>query len=140
MTTLTITIDGASRGNPGPSACAAVFRRDGVVVKRAARAIGKATNNEAEYRALLGVLRILSAVRQPDEDVVIQSDSQLVVKQVNGEWSCRMTHLLPLLEEARYLIDQLASEGDILLCWIPRTRNSEADILANYALDKEANT
>ncbi|HUY77939.1 MAG TPA: ribonuclease HI family protein [Ktedonobacterales bacterium] len=137
--TLTINVDGASRGNPGPSACAAVFYRDGVVVKQSARVIGSATNNEAEYRALLGALRYLPSIRQPGEVVEILSDSQLIVNQVIGVWNCNTSHLLPLCEEAQALIaSQGAAQGRITLRWIPRAQNTAADALGNRVLDRQA--
>jgi len=135
---LTIYIDGASRGNPGPSACAAIFCRDGVVVKQSARAIGRATNNEAEYRALLGALRYLPTIRQDDEAIQILSDSQLIVNQVNGTWGCGAPHLAPLCEEAQSLIRHLPGHewGQVTLRWIPREQNTVADALGNCALDR----
>lgn len=130
---LTINIDGASRGNPGPAASAAIFRRDGTVVKRAARVIGNETNNVAEYRALLGALRYLPAIRKSGEPVEILSDSKLVVEQVNGRWECGAEHLVSLCNEAMSLLTEAG--GGVTLRWIPREQNRDTDALCNRALD-----
>lgn len=130
---LTVHIDGASRGNPGPAAAAAVIRRDGAVIKESSAVIGDMlTNNVAEYRALIGVLRYLPQVRHAGEPVSIYSDSKLVVEQANGRWACKEPRLEPLRDEARSL---LAGASDVTLTWVPREQNSDADRLCNRALD-----
>lgn len=131
---LDIWIDGASRGNPGPSSCAAVFKREGVLIHQASKVIGeRETNNVAEYRALLGALRYLPQIRLPDEPVMIHSDSKLLVEQVAGRWSCKQPHLQTLLEEAQRLLEQ--QQPRVGLRNIPREWNEPADRLCNYALD-----
>jgi len=130
---LTVAFDGASRGNPGPSAAAYVLTDDDGVVKRDAEAIGEATNNEAEYAALL---RGLVEARELGYTVVeAVGDSQLVVKQVEGDWRCRAENLKPLRDEAVEVAETFDGFG---IRHVPRGENAEADGLANEALDADA--
>jgi len=123
----TIWIDGASRGNPGPSAIAWVRDDD---KSWARKTTNEGTNNRAEYLALLEALRIAVAARL--EDVLVLSDSKLVVNQVNGEYACRDSHLKVLLERARSYILCIPK---FRINLIPRAENKEADKLCNMALD-----
>ncbi len=124
--------DGASRGNPGPAAIgAAIFGPgDDKPVAVVARRIGQATNNVAEYRALeagleraleLGVVRLL-----------IRLDSQLLVRQVSGEYRVKAPGLKPLHQKVAVLLQRFES---VKVEHVPRERNSIADDLANAALD-----
>ena len=127
----TVTFDGASRGNPGPSAAAYVLSDEDGVVKREGEAIGEATNNEAEYVALL---RGLVEARELGYSVIeAVGDSELVVKQVSGEWRCRADNLKPLREEVLEVTEDF---DDFEIRHVPRGENSEADGLANAALDR----
>lgn len=127
----TVAFDGASRGNPGPSAAAYVLSDGDGVVKREGEAIGEATNNEAEYVALL---RGLVEARELGYSVVeAVGDSELVVKQVSGEWRCRAENLKPLREE---VLEVAESFDGFEIRHVPRGENSEADELANAALDR----
>lgn len=127
---VTVTFDGASRGNPGRSAAAYVIHdRDGVV-KRDAEVIGEATNNEAEYVALL---RGLIDVRDMGFEVVeAVGDSELVVRQVDGDWRCRAKNLKPLYDEIREIIEDF---DEFEIRHVPREENAAADEMANAALD-----
>ena len=126
----TVAFDGASRGNPGRSAVAYVLRDDDGVVKREGAVIGEATNNEAEYAALL---RGLVEARELGYRVVeAVGDSELVVKQVGGDWRCRAENLKPLHEE---VLEVAESFDDFEIRHVPREENAEADALANEALD-----
>lgn len=91
--------DGASRGqgtaDPGEAACAVVIYKNSKPVGQMARGLGRRTNNEAEYEAVL--LAILMCWAADLQDPIIYSDSQLVVKQVNGHWQCKAPALVPLL-------------------------------------------
>lgn len=127
---VTLYFDGASRGNPGPSAIAYVISDDGVVKKNHER-IGVATNNEAEYRALIEGLREASDMGIDIVEAV--GDSNLVVRQVSGDWSCNASNLKPLLNEVRDLEESFRS---FHIRHVPREANMEADELANQALDK----
>ncbi len=125
---LVLYFDGASRGNPGPSAYG-VYSPSGL---RVAEAIGQATNNVAEWRGFVAALK--AAVEAGAKDVEIRADSQLVVLQFKGVYRLRARHLLPYLEEARRLSQSIAS---LRVVHVPREENREADALANAALDRQ---
>ncbi|KQM12576.1 phosphoglycerate mutase [Methanomassiliicoccales archaeon RumEn M1] len=98
---LTIYTDGGSRGNPGPAAFAVVVTRDDKVVKEYARYIGRTTNNVAEYQGAIAALK--EAADMGADEVEVVSDSELMVRQVNGQYACRAANLQPYLEEIRKL-------------------------------------
>lgn len=122
--------DGASRGNPGPAAVGWVLVTSDGIVAEAGERIGKATNNQAEYRALI---RALEAARDYGFDEIdVRGDSELVVKQVRGEWNAND----PTLREHRVRVHELLSAFDRWsLAHVPREINDRADELANEALD-----
>lgn len=127
--------DGAARGNPGPAGIGIVIRdgKDGVI-ERIAESIGEATNNVAEYTALLRGLeraRRLGATR-----VRVQSDSELMVRQMQGQYRVKEPHLRRLHAEATRLA---ASFGSFVIEHVPRERNREADRLANDGIDARLN-
>ena len=125
-------IDGGSRGNPGPAAAGVVIRTqdDGTVLHVAGVYVGRATNNVAEYNGLLEALK-RAAVLGADE-VEVLSDSELLVKQMNGEYRVRNATLKPLFEEANRLWNKFAK---VIVRYIPREQNQEADKLANKAMN-----
>ena len=131
---LIVYVDGASRGNPGPASIAAVAQLEtGEELTSVSKYIGKATNNVAEYRAVIEGLRLardLGAAK-----VEMRIDSELVVKQLNGEYRVKNTALQILAETA------VTEAGGFSVCTyvhIPREENKEADRLANSALDRSA--
>lgn len=125
-------IDGASRGNPGESAFAFIIGNEkGEILYQASGRIGIATNNEAEYRALLEALdRIFYLGIQ---EITIFSDSQLLVNQINGVYRVHSPKLLSLYHEARVKIARLKK---LVLTHIDRTKNSQADRLASEILNQ----
>lgn len=129
----TIYFDGACEPrNPGGWATWGwVALRDGKAIASGRGCVGHGdgmTNNVAEYTAAIEALRWLSG-RSAGPGVVLRGDSQLVVRQVSGEWGCNADHLRPLLEEARRLVNELG----VRLEWIPRGENSRADALSRLA-------
>jgi ribonuclease HI len=123
--------DGGSRGNPGPAAWGVVVLDDaGRAVEGFAGAIGRATNNVAEYRGLLEALAIARA--RDADDVELLADSELVVKQVRGEYKVRHPDLIPLHAEAVRLIATLRK---FKIGHVPRAKNKDADKLVNRALN-----
>ncbi len=129
--TLILRTDGAARGNPGPAAAGVVIARlDGSLVARDGVYLGELTNNQAEYRAL--ILGLCSAARYNPAAVRVQLDSELVVRQMTGEYHVTSAALLPLYHEARALAATLPR---VTFEHVPRARNTEADALANAALD-----
>jgi ribonuclease HI len=131
----TLATDGASRGNPGPAAIGyAVLDEDGEVRFEEGRTVGEATNNEAEYRALVAALEELALATS--EPVLHVSDSELLVKQLNGEYRVRARNLAPLVEQVR----ELAGRFDrVEHRHVPRSddRVDRVDALANEALDED---
>ncbi|UPV99359.1 ribonuclease HI family protein [Halorussus gelatinilyticus] len=122
--------DGASRGNPGPASVGWVVVTSDGIAAEGSGTIGRATNNQAEYEALIRVLR---AARDYGFDTVeVKGDSQLIVKQVTGAWNTND----PELRERRVTVRELLTEfDDWELSHVPREINERADKLANEALD-----
>lgn len=125
-------IDGACRGNPGPAAYGFVIYKGEKKIKEGRGFIGKTTNNVAEYHALLEGLKALKRVGA--KRAIIHSDSQLMVKQLMGEYRVRDPKLIFLHQKSMKLLKELKS---MRILHIERARNREADKLANRALDEE---
>lgn len=124
-------VDGAARGNPGEAGCGAViFDANGTVVKELSRYLGTATNNVAEYEALLMGLEAL--LKMGKRRVRVQSDSQLLVRQLNGQYRVKDEKLQALFAKAVALLRQF--EGYRIL-HVPRECNKLADRLANRGID-----
>lgn len=131
---LILRTDGASRGNPGHAAAGVVIERaDGTLVARGKKYLGVITNNQAEYRAL--ILGLKSVSRYTPSAVQIFMDSELIVRQMNGQYRVKDETLRPLYNEARALADALPA---VTLTHVLRGKNKLADALANEALDEEA--
>jgi ribonuclease HI len=127
----TIYADGASRDNPGPAAIGAVIKdSSGKVAATISQTIGTATNNQAEYTAIIAALE--KAIGLGARRVELKSDSELVVKQLNGRYKVKRASLRPLYQEVVRLTGLLKG---FTITHIPRTQNREADRLANKALD-----
>ena len=125
-------IDGGSRGNPGPAAWGvAVFDGDGRCLERHAGTLGRATNNVAEYRGLIEALRI--ATEKAAAQVRLRSDSELIVRQLEGRYKVKHVDLKPLFAEAKRLIAGFALFD---IRHVRREGNKEADALVNRALDQ----
>ena len=129
---LTIHVDGAARGNPGPAGIGVTIDDEkGTSKVRISSYIGETTNNQAEYKALITGLR--EAARLKAEHVDIKTDSKLVVEQVRGNYKVRHAKLRPLFEEAKQL---LAEFGSFTITHVPRYQSKAADALANQAIDR----
>ncbi len=127
-----IWVDGAARGNPGPAAIGAVIKDEqGATLARISQRIGKTTNNQAEYRALIAALE--KAVQLGARRVSVYSDSELVVRQITGRYRVKKAELKPLFQKVTQLQSRLESFS---ISHIPRCQNTEADRLANEALDQ----
>jgi ribonuclease HI len=126
--------DGGSRGNPGPAAWGVVLLDDADrPVEGFAGTIGRATNNVAEYSGLLEALAL--AAERGADDVTLLADSELVVRQILGEYRVRHPDLVPLHAEARR---RAAAFAAFRIAHGPRARNKDADKLLNRALDLAA--
>jgi ribonuclease HI len=124
--------DGGARGNPGPAAFAYVLEaEDGTVLASRGEAIGVATNNVAEYSALLAGLAV--AAEQGVDDLEVVSDSELMVKQMRGEYKVKNETLRSLSVEAARLARQV---GRVTYTAVRREHNELADRLVNEALDR----
>jgi probable phosphoglycerate mutase len=133
-TEVTVHIDGASRGNPGPAAYGVVMESaGGERLAGLAESLGVATNNVAEYRALLAALEY--ALGHHYLRLRVRTDSELLALQVRGVYRVKSPGLKPLHQQARQLIGRLESFS---IEHVPREQNREADRLANRALDAAA--
>lgn len=132
--TIEIFIDGASRGNPGDAGIGVKILQPGKEPREIKRYLGKMTNNQAEYFALIEALE--SAKDLKNQPIRIFTDSQLVANQVNGLWKVKHGEIIPLNKKAKSLFSEY---GDITIQHIRREKNSEADRLANLAIDEYFN-
>lgn len=125
-------IDGGSRGNPGPASYGVVIRDPkGEVIARLKKYIGRMTNNVAEYYGLIAALDY--AQSNNVRALRIESDSELLVKQMRGQYKVKSADLKPLFERAKKMSQALAS---FRIDHIYREQNAEADALANEAMDE----
>lgn len=136
MKTFFLYSDGAARGNPGPAGAGwLVCDAQGEPLKENCRSLGEMTNNQAEYRALLLALEEAAAFgASKDLHLVLHMDSELVARQLKGEYKVKNEGLRPLFREATAKISLF---GKVEIKYIPREQNSAADALANEALDNE---
>lgn len=130
---ITLFVDGGSRGNPGPAAIGAVFKKDGQEIDRISKFIGEATNNIAEYSALVEGLRRAETLKATS--IHVKADSELMVKQLLGKFKVKNEALKPLHAEAVAILKRFDTVG---IERIPREKNGEADALVNEALDMHA--
>jgi ribonuclease HI len=128
---LVVNVDGGARGNPGPAAIAAVLRTaDGTVLEERGEPIGKATNNVAEYRALLRGIEL--ATQHGATELELIGDSLLVVRQVQGQFKVKDAGLKPLHAEVKAALEGIDSWS---IRHVRRAENADADRLVNQALD-----
>ncbi|HEX2239531.1 MAG TPA: ribonuclease HI family protein [Actinomycetota bacterium] len=126
--------DGGARGNPGPAGIGVVLlSEDGNLLAQLARSIGHATNNVAEYTALIAGLELAQARGVTDLDVFL--DSELVVSQLKGEWKIKKDQLRSLAARAELLLNRFENFS---ISHVPRAQNADADKLANQAMDAAA--
>lgn len=126
-----VSCDGASRGNPGPAGAGAqITDRDGIVLAEVAEGLGETTNNVAEYTAVIRGLERASELGAID--VLLRSDSQLLINQLTGRYRVKSPHLQPLHRRVRELA---AGFDSIEYEHVRRERNTEADRLANDGVD-----
>lgn len=132
---LVIFTDGGARGNPGPAGIGVTISdQNGTVLTEFGEAIGETTNNVAEYTALLRALK--AAADYNVDSVEFFLDSELVVKQLNGEYKVKNAGLKGLHAAAR---EHLGKYREVRIRHIPRAKNKVADRLANEAMDRAAN-
>lgn len=132
MKEIEIYIDGASKGNPGPSGIGVIISEDNQVIKNISNYIGHATNNVAEYTALIYGLQealILGAKR-----LKVKTDSELLYKQMNNSYKVKNAHILVLYNQARHLLSAFET---VTIDHIRREHNCGADKLATAAIKKQ---
>jgi ribonuclease HI len=131
---LIVNVDGGARGNPGPAAIGAVVQSaDGEMLEERGERIGVATNNVAEYRALLLGIELVAA--QGASEVELVGDSELIVRQVKGEYKVKDATLRELHAEVKQALQPFEKWS---IRHVRRERNAEADRLVNAALDGDA--
>ncbi len=129
---IVVNVDGASRGNPGESGIGvAIFDKDLNLINEACDYLGVATNNVAEYKALL--LGIKLSTKYNAKRVLFKADSELMVKQIKGEYRVKNAQLKLLFTEAQSLLKKLPNWK---IMHVPREENKEADLLANKGVEK----
>lgn len=129
---ITLYADGGSRGNPGPAGAGAyLIDENDTPVAEVHRYVGETTNNVAEYQAL--ILGLEEAIQHQATHLNILLDSQLLVRQIKGEYRVKQPHLQPLFQKAKQLLAQIPQWE---IRHIPREENTEADRLANLAMDE----
>lgn len=130
---LIIYTDGGARGNPGPAGIGAVLKNEnGEIVAEISEYIGETTNNQAEYRAVAAA--IAKARELGAEELNFYLDSELVVKQINGEYKVKNKDLAPLFVK---IYNARQGFKKTTFRHIPREKNGEADRLANLAMDRK---
>lgn len=131
---LVVHVDGGSRGNPGPSAAAATLAdASGEVIDEVSELLGETTNNVAEYRGVL--LGLTRAKQLGATEVEVVNDSELVARQINGDYKVKHAAMIPLFTEAR---TALAGFERWTVRTVRREQNARADALVNEALDRGA--
>jgi ribonuclease HI len=130
---LTFNIDGAARGNPGPAGAGVVVWRGEKVFEEFCKYLGRATNNQAEYQAL--ILALEQALELGAREVTVRSDSELLVKQMLGEYRVKNPELKVLFQKAAALRRRF---DGFRIQHVPREQNAEADRMANRAIDEFA--
>ena len=131
---LTLHVDGASRGNPGPSSFGAILLDESDrVLEEISGFLGRATNNVAEYQGLLAGLT--KALEYSPDHLTVKSDSQLLTNQLLLKYRVKDPKLIPLFDRAKTLLKQFPQ---VEILHIPREENRPADVLANNALEREA--
>ena len=128
----TIYTDGASRNNPGEAGAGVFIMRDGRPLEKIAQYLGTTTNNIAEYQA--AIIGLEHCVKLGASTVRLHADSELMVKQLNGQYKVKNEGLKPLYLKVKELIAKI---GRVEVQYIPREMNKEADALANKAIDEK---
>jgi len=132
---IVVNVDGASRGNPGESGIGvAIFDKDSNLINEACDYLGVATNNIAEYNAL--ILGVKLSTKYNAKRVLFKSDSELMVKQIKGEYRVKNAQLKLLFTEAQSLLKKLPNWK---IMHVPREENKEADLLANKGVEMSIN-
>lgn len=130
--------DGGSRGNPGPAASSYVVTKSGEVIAENSAFLGRKTNNYAEYHSAVQAVKwmVKNIDKKSTDRIVLRMDSQLVVKQLTGEFKVKSKNLIPLFVKLKKL--EISFGKKINYKWSPRDENKRADYLVNLELDRNA--
>jgi ribonuclease HI len=138
---ITIYTDGGARGNPGPAAIGVVIQKEGQTLKKYSDFIGRATNNQAEYEAVIFALKkvklLFGKKKAKAMEIEVCLDSELIARQLNHQYKIKEKDLQPLFLKVWNLILDF---GQVSFKYIPRQQNKEADRLVNQALDNQEKT
>jgi ribonuclease HI len=137
MNKIKIYSDGGARGNPGPAGIGfIVFKNDQEIFSHSAF-LGNSTNNIAEHKAIMLALKYLLESKIQADQIECFLDSELVVKQLRGEYKIKNNNLLIIAQKTFLILDKLSQSGcgQVIFTHIPREKNSQADALANQAMD-----
>ena len=128
---LEINTDGACSGNPGPAAIGVVIKSDQAIIREISQSIGQATNNIAEYTALIWGLQ--EALKLKADEILVRTDSELMYRQIIGEYKVMHENIKPLFEQVKHLVE---GSKQVEFKHVPREENKEADKLAVLGLKK----
>ncbi len=135
---ITIYTDGGARGNPGPAAIGVVIIQNGQTIKKYSEFIDEATNNQAEYQAVVFALKkvklLFGKKKAKETEIEFYSDSELIIKQLNHQYKIKEEELQPLFIKTWNL---MLDFKQVIFKHIPREKNKEADRLVNQALDEQ---
>lgn len=138
MSELKIYCDGGSRGNPGPGASAfVIFNESGKEIARVGKFLGNTTNNQAEYQAVIFALEFVQKMVPHPLGINFLLDSELIVRQMTGEYRIKNPGLQKLAVALRVLEKQIGAR--VTYCHIPRSKNKLADFLVNHVLNAGRN-
>jgi len=132
MPNIKIFSDGASRGNPGPAGCGYIIYADGQEIASGSKYLGTATNNIAEYTAVIEAAK--DPILKQFDAINFYLDSELVVKQMKGEYKVKNAGLIPLKAE----LLKILKDKTVTFNHVPRDQNKEADRLANQGIDEHS--
>jgi len=133
----TVNTDGGARGNPGPAACAFVIRKNNKTLYSGSKYLGTTTNNQAEYQGVIQALLYLSENYEKYfvKEIIFILDSELVARQLAGEYKTKNLNLMELLATAKHLERKI--KANIIYTVTSRGRNIQADFLVNKELDSQ---
>ena len=134
MKKIEIYFDGASRNNPGPAGAGGVIKENGKIIKRYHRYLGRKTNNEAEYLAVLLGVKIVKRLKLEPDQLIMAGDSSLIIHQLAGRYKVKNERLKKLHGQVRKEIINIGCGVDFKD--LPREKNEEADRLANKGIDE----
>ena len=131
---ITIYTDGGARGNPGPAGAGVVIEENGKVLKESSKFLGERTNNWAEYEAVILGFQEAKKLRLKGKQILFKLDSELIVEQLSGNYQIKEPNLFPQFIKVHNF--QVKDFKNVSFTYIPRAQNTEADRLANEAMDK----